>query len=124
MNLGTVKDVTNFSGIYKGVIIMRLSGMGQWTAAVKESFAAITIDRQSEQDIAKQVTTPPIQNRYADTVQLSDRALELYTNADSGKNINEKPDTDKGLEEDPDVNQQQQQQPALERAVSLINAFA
>lgn len=102
---------------------MHVSGMGQWTAAVRESFAAITIDRQSEQDIAKQVTTSPIQNRYVDTVQISDRALELYMNADSGTNINEKSDTDQVLEKDPGVNQQQQQ-PALARAVSLINAFA
>ena len=123
MNLVAVKDVTNFSGIYKGVIIMRVSGMGQWTAAVRESFAAITIDRQSEQDIAKQVTTSPVQNRYVDTVQISDRALELYMNADSGTNINERPDTDQGQEEVPGADQQQQQ-PALARAVSLINAFA
>ncbi len=102
---------------------MRLSGMGQWTTAVKESFAAITIDRQTEQDIVKEVTTPSIQNRYVDSVQLSDRALELYMNADSGTNINEKSDTDQGSEEDPGANQQQQQ-PALARAVSLINAFA
>ena len=102
---------------------MRVSGMGQWTAAVRESFAAITIDRQSEQDIAKQVTTSPIQNRYVDTVQISDRALELYMNADSGTNINEKLDTDQGQEEVPGADQQQQQ-PALARAVSLINAFA
>ena len=102
---------------------MNVSGMGQWTAAVRESFAAITIDRHTEQDIAKQVTTSPIQNRYVDTVQISDRALELYMNADSGTSINEKPDTDQGQEEVPGANQQQQQ-PALARAVSLINAFA
>ena len=102
---------------------MNVSGMGQWTAAVRESFAAITIDRHTEQDIAKQVTTSPIQNRYVDTVQISDRALELYMNADSGTNINERPDTDQGQEEVPGADQQQQQ-PALARAVSLINAFA
>ena len=44
-------------------------------------------------------------------------------NADTGKSINEKLDTDQGLKEDPGANQQQQQ-PALARAVSLINAFA
>ena len=103
---------------------MHISGMGQWTAAVKESFAAITIDRHTEQDIAKQVTTPPVQNRYVDSVEFSDRALELYMNADSGTNINEKLDTDQGLEKDSGANQQQKQQPALARAVSLINAFA
>ncbi len=102
---------------------MNVSGMGQWTAAVRESFAAITIDRHTEQDIAKQVTTSPIQNRYVDTVQISDRALELYMNADSGTNINERLDTDQGVEEAPAADQQQQQ-PALARAVSLINAFA
>ncbi len=98
--------------------------MGQWTVAVKESFAAITIDRHTEQDIAKQVTTLPVQNRYVDSVEFSDRALELYINADSGTNINENLDTDQGLEKDSGANQQQKQQPALARAVSLINAFA
>ncbi len=102
---------------------MNVSGMGQWTAAVRESFAAITIDRQSEQDIVKKATTTSTQNRYVDSVQISDRALELYMNADSGTNINKKPATNQGPEEDSGVNQQQQQ-PALARAVSLINAFA
>ncbi len=101
---------------------MRLSNMGQLAAAVKESFATITIDRQAEENSKKEVT-PSIQNRYIDSVELSDRALELYMNADSGTSVNEKPDTDQGLEEGPDANQQQQQ-PALARAVSLINAFA
>ncbi|MDP6924075.1 MAG: hypothetical protein R2568_11510 [Candidatus Scalindua sp.] len=103
---------------------MHVSGMGQWTAAVRESFAAITIDRQSEQEIVKEVNTSPIQNRYTDTVQISDRALELYMNADSGTNTNEKLDTDQRLEEVPNANLQEKQQPALARAVSLINAFA
>ncbi len=101
---------------------MRISSMSQLAVAVKESFATITIDRHTEGNSIKEVT-PSIQNRYIDSVELSNRALELYVNADSGTSVNEKLDTDKELEEDPDTNQQQQQ-PALARAVSLINAFA
>ncbi len=101
---------------------MRLSNMGQLAAAVKESFATITIDRQAEENSMKEVTQS-IQNRYIDSVELSDRALELYMNADSGTNVNERPGTDQGLEEGPGANQQQQQT-ALARAVSQINAFA
>ena len=104
---------------------MHLSNMGQLAAAVRESFATITvdrIDRHTEKNSIKEVT-PSIQNRYIDSVELSDRALELYKNADTGTSINEKLDTDQGLKEDPGANQQKQQ-PALARAVSLINAFA
>ncbi len=101
---------------------MRLTSMSQLAVAVKESFATITIDRQAEDNNIKEVT-PSLQNRYIDSVELSDRALELYMNADSGTSVKEKPDTDQGLEELPGANQQQQQ-PALARAVSLINAFA
>jgi len=104
---------------------MHLSNMGQLAAAVRESFATITvdrIDRHTEENSTKKVT-PSIQNRYIDSVELSDKALELYTNADTGTSINQKLDTDQGLQEDPGANQQKQQ-PALARAVSLINAFA
>ncbi len=104
---------------------MQLSNMGQLAAAVRESFATITVDRidkHTEENSTKKVT-PSVQNRYIDSVELSNRALELYMNADSGTSVNEKPDTDPGLEEGPDANQKQQQ-PALARAVSLINAFA
>ena len=104
---------------------MHLSNMGQLAAAVRESFATITIDRidrHTEENSIKKVT-PSKQNRYIDSVEFSDRALELYMNANSETRINEKIDTDQGLEEDPGANQQQQQ-PALARAVSLINAFA
>ncbi|HJO56276.1 MAG TPA: hypothetical protein QF423_06335 [Candidatus Scalindua sp.] len=104
---------------------MRISSMSQLAIAVKESFATITIDRidrHTEENSMKEVT-PSIQNRYIDSVEFSDRALELYMNTDSRTSVNEKLDTDQGLEESPDANQQQQQ-PALARAVSLINAFA
>jgi len=104
---------------------MHLSNMGQLAAAVRESFATITvdrIDRHTEENSTKKVT-PSIQSRYIDSVELSDKALELYMNADTGTSINQKLDTDQGLQEDPGANQQKQQ-PALARAVSLINAFA
>ncbi len=104
---------------------MQLSNMGQLAAAVRESFATITVDRidkHTEQNSIKEAM-PAIKSRYADSVQISDRALELYMNADTGTSINKKLDTDQGLEEVPVANQQQQQ-PALARAVSLINSFA
>ena len=66
------------------------------------------IDRHTEENSMKEVT-PSIQNRYVDSVEFSDRELELYMNADTGTSINEKLDTDQGREEDTDANQQQQQ---------------
>ncbi len=101
---------------------MRISSMSQLAVAVKESFATITIDRQTEENSFKEVT-PPVQNRYMDSVEFSDRALKLYMGADTGTNFNEKFDTDQGQEEDPGANQQQLLQPALRGAVSL-NVFA
>ncbi len=100
---------------------MHLSNMGQLAAAVKESFATITIDRQAEENSVKEVT-PPIQNRYVDSVEFSDRALELYMNADTGTNTNEKFDTDQGQEDDPAENQKKQQ--PVPTGTVLLNAFA
>ncbi len=102
---------------------MRISSMSQLAVSVKESFATITIVRVVRHTVENRMkeVTPSIQNRYIDSVEFSDRALELYMNADSGTNINEKSDTNQGQKEDPGTNQQQ---PALARAVSLINAFA
>ncbi len=100
---------------------MHLTSMSQLAVAVKESFATITIDRQAEENSVKEVT-PPIQNKYVDSVEFSDRALELYMNADTGTNTNEKFDTDQGQEDDPAENQQQQQ--PVPTGTVLLNAFA
>ena len=99
---------------------MRISSMSQLAVAVKESFATITIDRidrHTEENSMKEVT-PSIQIRYVDSVEFSDRELELYMNADTGTSINEKLDTVK------DEKKILMQIPAITRAVSLINAFA
>jgi hypothetical protein len=99
---------------------MRLSSMGQLALAVKESFATITVDRHTEDNI-KKITPPSTQNRYVDSVEFSDRALELYMGAAAGMSSSEEFDTDKG-QEDPAANQQQQQ-PAIAR-VALLNLVA
>ncbi len=102
---------------------MRISSMSQLAVAVKESFATITLDRYTEENSIKEIT-PSRQNRYVDSVEFSNRALELYMGGDNGMNTNEKFDTDQGKKADPGTNQQQnQQQPAITRAVSL-NVFA
>ncbi|MCR4289573.1 MAG: hypothetical protein NUV86_04855 [Candidatus Scalindua sp.] len=94
---------------------MRLSGMSQLAAAVKESFATITIDRRTEENNIKKVL-PSIQNRYIDSVEFSDRALELSMGTDTETSSNEKLDTDQGQEENPGANQQQ---PVFTGAVPL-----
>ena len=98
---------------------MRLSGMSQLAVAVKESFETITIDRHTEDNNIKKVL-PSIQNRYIDSVEFSDRALELSMGTDTETNSNEKLDTDPGQKENPGANQQQ---PLFTGAVSL-NVFA
>jgi len=98
---------------------MRLSGISQLAAAVKESFATITIDRRTEENNIKKIL-PSIQNRYIDSVEFSDRALELSMGADTETSSSEKLDTDQGQEENPDANQQK---PVFTKAVSR-NVFA
>ena len=100
---------------------MRLAGMGQLAVAVKESLKTLTLDNNTEDD----EKAPSIQNRYIDSVEFSDRAIELSMQADTGTDFNEEfdtgfeeePDTDQGQEENPDTNQLQE--PAFTEAVSL-----
>ncbi len=56
---------------------MRLSSMGQLALAVKESFATITVDRHTEDNNTREVAPSSTQNRYVDSVEFSDRALDL-----------------------------------------------
>jgi len=69
---------------------MRLSNMGQLALAVKESFATIAVDRHVEDNNIKKVTPPSTQNRYVDSVEFSDRALQLYMGAAAGMSSSEK----------------------------------
>jgi len=100
---------------------MRLAGMGQLAVAVKESLKTLTLDNNTEDD----EKAPSIQNRYIDSVEFSDRAIELSMQADTETDFNEEfdtgfeeeSDTDQGQEENPDTNQLQE--PAFTEAVSL-----
>ncbi len=100
---------------------MRLSSMGQLAVAVKESFATITVDRHHAEDNSNRINNvqPSVLNRYIDTVEFSDRALELLMGADTETSSGAEFDTDRGQKENPDANHQQQKQPAPKRAISL-----
>ena len=100
---------------------MRLSGISQLAVAVKESFETITIDRHTEDNNIKKVL-PSIQNRYIDSVEFSDRALELSMGANAETSSKAEFDTDQGQKGNSDANQQQLQ-PAFTGTVSL-NVFA
>ena len=91
---------------------MRLAGMNQLAVAVKESLKTLTLDNNIEDD--EKVSF--IQNRYIDSVEFSDRAIELSMQADTETDSNKEFDTDQGQEGNPDTNQLQE--PATE-AVSL-----
>ena len=100
---------------------MRLAGMSQLAVAVKESLKTLAVDNYTEDD----ETAPSIQNRYVDSVELSDRAIELSMQADTETDFNEdfetgfkeESDTDQRQEGNPDTNQLQE--PAFTEAVTL-----
>ncbi len=74
---------------------MHLSGMGQLALTVKESLKTLTLDNNTEN--GEKVSS--IQSRYIDSVELSDRAIELSMQADTETGFEEKPETDQGQEE-------------------------
>jgi hypothetical protein len=100
---------------------MRLAGMNQLAVAVKESLKTLAVDNYTEDD--KKASS--VQNRYIDSVELSDRAIELSMQADTETDFNEESetgfeeesDTDQGQEGNPGTNQRQE--PAFTEAVSL-----
>lgn len=96
---------------------MRLAGMSQLAVTVKESLKTLVLDNNTEDD----EKAPSIQNRYVDSVELSDRAIELSMQADTETDSKEESDTDQGQEGNPGTNQLQE--PAFTEAVSL-NVFA
>ncbi len=108
---------------------MRLSSMGQLAAAVKESIATITVDRQTE-DNGNRINNfqSSVQNRYIDTVEFSDKALELYMDADTETSSRAESNTDSRQKENSGANHQQQEeqeqkQPVPNRA-TLLNVVA
>lgn len=96
---------------------MLLSGMNQLGTAVKESLRTITTDNHTE----VKEKAPSIQKTYVDSVELSNRAIELSMGADTETSFKEESDTDQGQEED--AGTIQRQVPILTKAVPL-NVFA
>jgi len=100
---------------------MRLAGMGQLAVTVKESLKTLTLDNNTEDD----EKAPSIQNRYIDSVEFSDRAIELSMQADTETDFNKESDTgfkkesetDQGQEEAPGTSQLKE--PVFTKAVSL-----
>jgi hypothetical protein len=84
---------------------MRLSSMGQLALTVKESLKTLTLDNNTEDD----EKVPSIQNRYIDSVELSDRAIALSMQADTETGVKEEPDT--GFKEETDTDQGQEENP-------------
>lgn len=82
---------------------MRLTGMNQLGVAVKESLKTLTIDNHTEVD----ENVPYTQNTYVDSVEFSDRAIELSMEADTETGFNENTVTDHKHEENPNTNQRQ-----------------
>ncbi len=92
---------------------MRLSGMEQLGVAVKESLKTLTTDNHTEVD--KKV--PSIQNTYVDSVEFSDRAIELSMRADTRTGFKEESDRGQRQKEGPGTNQRQE--PVFTGTVSL-----
>ena len=92
---------------------MRLESMNQLAVAVKESLETLVMDNDTDND----EKASPIQNSYVDSVEFSNRAIELSMEADTETGFNEESDTDQGQEGNPDTNQRQE--PAFTEDVSL-----
>jgi len=95
---------------------MRLSGMGQLAVTVKESLKVLTLDNNTE----KGGKVSSIQNRYIDSVELSERAIQLSMQADTESGFNEGTDTDQIQETNPAANPLQE---VFTKALAL-NALA
>jgi|TARA_B100002003_G_scaffold203310_1_gene195918 hypothetical protein len=96
---------------------MRLASMNQLAVTVKESLKTLTVNNYTGND----ENVLSIQNSYIDSVELSDKAIELSMQNDTGKDFIEESETDQGQEGNPGTNQLQE--PALTEDVSL-NVFA
>ena len=97
---------------------MHIAGMNQLAVAVKESFEALTTDNHTEAE----EKCAAAQNRYyIDSVEFSDRALELSMGKDTETGSGEKIDTEQRQKENPGANQQQK--PVFTGA-GLLNVFA
>jgi hypothetical protein len=101
---------------------MRVSSMSQLAAAVKETFATITVDRHTGTHSNINTVQPPVQSRYTDSVEFSEKALELLMGTDTKTNSKAELATDRKQKENPDENHQQEQ-PTPKKVIAL-NVFA
>ncbi len=79
---------------------MHLSSMGQLALTVKESLKTLAVDNNTENG----EKVPSIQNRYIDSVELSDRAIQLSMQADTETALKKKIETVQRQEEVPAAN--------------------
>ena len=79
---------------------MHLSGMGQLALTVKESLKTLAVDNNTEN--GEKVSS--IQSRFIDTVELSDRAIQLSMQADTETALKKKIETVQRQEEVPVAN--------------------
>tara|TARA_Y100000031_G_C7966448_1_gene268362 strand:- start:100 stop:372 length:273 start_codon:yes stop_codon:yes gene_type:complete len=86
--------------------------MGQLALTVKESLKTLALDNNTENG----VKVSSIQNRYIDSVELSDRAIQLSMQADTETRFKEETDTDLAQEEVPAANPLQE---VFTRALAL-----
>lgn len=99
---------------------MRLTGMGQLAAVIKESFATITVDRHTEENNISNVAPISIQSRYTDSVEFSKKALELLMETDTETDSKAEPTTNRRQKENTDASfQQEQEKPVPERVIEL-----
>ncbi len=79
---------------------MNLSSMGQLALSVKESLKTLTLDNNTEN--GEKVSS--IQSRYIDSVELSDRAIQLSMQSDTETALKKKIETVQRQEEVPAAN--------------------
>ncbi|GAX63067.1 chemotaxis protein histidine kinase and related kinases [Candidatus Scalindua japonica] len=92
---------------------MRLASMNQLAISVKEALGALTIDNQTE--VNEEVST--IQNSYMDSVEFSDRAIQLSMGLNTETYPKNEADTEQRREENPVTDQGKD--PAVTGALSL-----
>ena len=79
---------------------MRLSNMGQLALMALTSLKSLTVDKNRENG----GKFPSIQDNFIDSVELSDRAIQLSMQADTETDIEEVTDTNQRQEEVPAAN--------------------
>lgn len=70
---------------------MRLESMGQLAVAVKESLKTLTLDNNTENGNSRNALST--QTRYIDSVELSERAIQLSRQAEAETAVEVKPAT-------------------------------